>query len=104
MASPYTFAGVVGFSGGESSPYAGLVIVAMFVPTVAAWISWAAHRDGFAGERWRAFSLKHVALGLVATPVVWGAAYLVSLVAAGTGLEWAGWLTAGADVGSCGPP
>jgi membrane protease YdiL (CAAX protease family) len=99
----YTFAGVVGLSGGESSPYAWLLVVVMFVPTVAAWISRAVHRDGVPGEAWRVFPLKYAALGLVATPVVWGAAFVVGLVLLGPGLEWASWLTAGAD-GMIHPP
>lgn len=101
-AGSYGIALAVYLSGGMRSPLAGLFLLAMLVPALAAIVTRLVHREGFRDVRWRAFSVKHLAIGLI-VPAATAALTLVYVLVARGSLEPAAWLEPGAD-GMIAPP
>ena len=87
---------VIGLTGGYESRWIGLGYLSMLIPAISMQIARAASREKPGAAGWRGFPARSLLVALFLMPLVMHAAMLPVAAALGR-LQWADWLTRGAD-------
>jgi membrane protease YdiL (CAAX protease family) len=87
---------VVGFTGGHTSPFAGLGLMSMFFPAISVLIVWLGMGEKVRSMGWDRFPLSYVPLILLMPAVLHAVMLPLTAILEG-GLPWQAWLTPQAD-------